>query len=239
MNPVVVAETLRRHLTSAGYLAFIIVVVLIGLFAATFHAPGSMWPSLAGLLAMITGSSIIGPEFGSGELQLIVSKPISRSEYLLSRVSGVFLCVAIATLAGLAAEVGGRLVRGEIPWSPILTVLAGSLVTSLLTISILALLGSMTRSYFNAAIYFGTQLVLSVAQGILGMMRMKRTGFGNILRDNLWIERALGSIDQILFASPPGSLTMVWLLRTAATILAALVLACLIFQRREVPYGTD
>jgi len=232
---------MRRHFSSVGYIAFLILLGLVGFFASGFATPGSMWPSLVALLAIITGSAIIGPELSTGALQLIVSKPIRRSVYLLSRVAGVFASVAVAAVVGLAAEVAGRLLRGgdAVPWPRLLTMIAGALAASLLAIAILTFLGSLTWAYFNAAIYIGTEAVLSVTQAVLGMLRIRGETIGNFLEHHPGIERALAGVDDVLFASVPGELTGRWLARVLATVAVALVLACASFERREVPYGSD
>ena len=241
MNGAVVAETVRRHLSSAGFIAYLLFLGLIGLLASGFAMPGSLWPSLVGLLAIITGSAIVGPEFSTGALQLIVSKPIRRSVYLLSRVAGVFACVAMAAAVGLGAEVAGRLLRGDdaVPWPRLMTVFAGALAASLLTIAMLTLLGSVTRAYFNAAIYLGTEAALSAAQAVLGMLRIRGQAMGDFLTSHPGIERGLATVDDVLFASVPAELTGGWLARVVVTIAVALVLACMAFERREVPYGSD
>jgi len=241
MNGTVVAETMRRHLSSVGYIAFLILLGLIGFFASGFATPGSMWPSLVALLAIITGSAIIGPEFSTGALQLIVSKPIRRAVYLLSRVAGVFACVAIAAVVGLGAEAAGRLLRGDaaMPWPRLSAMFAGALAASLLVIAMLTFLGSLTRAYFNVAIYLGAEAALNAVQAVVGMLRVRGTGVGAFLEQHPSIERGLAAVDDVLFASVPGEPTAPWLARVAVTVAVALLLACAAFERREVPYGSD
>lgn len=240
MSATVIAETVRRHLYSFGYVGFLMFLALIGFFASGFAAPASMWPSLVALLAIITGSALIGPEFSTGSLQLIVSKPIRRSTYLLSRVTGVFLSVAIAATVGLGAEAGGRLLRGgALPWSRLAEVAAGALAASLLVIAMLTLLGSVTRAYYNIAIYLACEAMLGATQAILGTSRIRGVGFGAYLERHPEIERGLMTIDDVLFASVPAEVTTRWLVRIAVTVAIALTIACLAFERREVPYGAD
>lgn len=232
---------MRRHLSSVGYNAFLVLIGLVGLFASSFARPGSMWPSLVALLAIITGSAIIGPEFSTGALQLIVSKPIRGSVYLLSRVTGVFASVALAAVVGLAGEVAGRLVRadGAVPWPRLATMFTGALAASLLAIAILTFLGSLTWAYLNVAIYIGTQAVLSATGAVLGMLRIRGQAIGDFLEHHPGIERGLATVDDILFASVPGEFATPWLARVLVTVVVALVLACMAYERREVPYGAD
>jgi len=240
VNAAVIAETVRRHVSSIGFVSFVVFVALIGLFASGFAAPGSMWPSLVALLSIITGSAIIGPEFSTGALQLIVSKPIRRSVYVLSRVAGVFLSVALAAIVGLTAEVTGRLLReGTAPWPRLGAVFGGALAVSLLAIALLTFLGSLTRSYFNAAIYIGVEAALNATLVVFGTLRVRGIGFGAFLAHHPGIERGLTTVDDVLYASVPGELTAQFLIRVLVTVAVALVLACVAFERREVPYGAD
>jgi ABC-type transport system involved in multi-copper enzyme maturation permease subunit len=211
------------------------------LLAAGFAAPGSMWPSLVVLLAIITGSAIIGPEFSTGALQLIVSKPVRRSVYLLSRVTGVFAGVVLAAFVALAAETAGRLLRGDeaLPWQRLVTMFGGALATSLLAIAMLTLLGSLTRAYFNVAIYLGAEAALSTMQVVLGTVRIRGQAIGAFLEQHPGIERGLATVDEVLFASVPHDLTGPWLARVVVTVAVALALACAAFERRQVPYGAD
>ena len=241
MNVTVIMETVRRHLSSPGYIAFLMLLALVGLLASGFAAPASMWPSLVAMLAIITGSAIIGPEFSTGALQLIVSKPIRRSVYLLSRVSGVFVSVALAAAVGFAAEFAGRLLRsdGALPWLRLVTMFGGALTASLLAIALLTFLGSLTRAYFNVAIYIGVEVMLNVMQVIVGTLRVRGQAIGEFLTSHPGIERGLTTIDDVLFASVPAELTAPWMIRIIVTVAIALALACAAFERREVPYGSD
>ena len=239
MNVAVVEETIRRHLTSLGYICFLVCVILAGVLAATFNSPGSLWSSLVGFLAIVTGSGLIGPEFSTGTLQLIVSKPVRRPVYVVSRVIGVFVSIAITTTAGALAEIITRtLLAQALPWQRILSVWGCSLIVSLLAIAILTFLGSITRAYFNAAIYLGLQMALSMAEGIVGIARLRGRAFGDVV-DRFHVDEILVSIDDAFFPGVPPVATTAWALRTTAMGFLFIALACLAFARREVPYGSE
>ena len=228
MSAVVVEETLRRHFRNAGYLTYLALLAIVGLGVSRFNQPAAVWPTLITLLSIITGSAVIGPEFSSGTLQLILVKPLTRASYVVSRVAGVVVAVWIAVVVAFAFEAVGRIVAGSIAWRPMGTTLLNVLVDVLLTVSLLALLGSLTRAYFNAAIYVGLQIALSMAMGVLTMAR-KYAAVG----------RALSVIEQNLFPEVPPRLDRQWLLLVLSNAAVALVLACLAFRSREVPYGAD
>lgn len=240
MSEVVIAETLRRHLVRPGFLLALVLLGMVGMFASSFNTPGAMWPWLVTVLAIITGAAIVGPELSTGALQLIVSKPIRRWSYVLSRVAGVFASVCLAATVGLLGESIPRLMlaRSAMPWGRLAVVFCGALVISLQTIALLTFLGSITRSYFNVAIYLGVEMALSATEVLAGLLRV-RGPLAGILESHPEIERGLITLNNFLYPAVPMELDAGWLLRILATVVVALTLACLAFERREVPYGAE
>lgn len=229
MSGVVIRETVRRHFTNVGYWTFVALLTIIAAGVSQFDKPAAVWPSLVTLLAIITGCAPIGPEFSSGTLQLILVKPVNRSVYLLSRVAGVVLSVWIAASFAFAGEAIGRLIDGHVPWMLLATALLNAAADAILTVSLLALLGSLTRAYFNVAIYLGIMMAISFATGVLRLSR----------RVPELVFRGLGVIDHNLYPEFPARFDRDWLLLVLSNAAIALLLACIAFRRREVPYGAD
>lgn len=223
MSGVVIAETVRRHFTSVGFLSFLALLAIVSVGFAQFDRPAAGWPSLIVLLAIVTGAGPIGPELSSGTLQLILVKPRSRSAYLLSRVAGVVLAVWTAAAVASACELLGRKLESA---PEIGAALLNSMIEVVLIVSLLTFLGSVTRAYYNVAIYFGAQIVLALL-----------SGFGRKLPP--LVARAVTAVDHNLFPETPPRLEPDWLLLVACNAAVALVLACLAFRRREVPYGAE
>jgi len=240
VNGVVIGETLRRHLRNAGYLAYVALVVLFGFASSTFVRVGSFWPSLIALLAIVTGSAAIGPEFSSGTLQLILVKPVNRAVYLVSRVSGITLAVWIAAAFAAIAEVVGRTLWGRaLGLSIVGSVFVNVCVAAILACSLLALFGSVTRAYFNVAIYVALDIGLSAFGGILAMTRSMPSAAGAFLTAHPIVEQSVEVVAHNLFPEVPPQLDRDWLLMVLSNAAVALLLACLAFRRREVPYGAD
>jgi ABC-type transport system involved in multi-copper enzyme maturation permease subunit len=224
VSGVVISETLRRHLTNVAFVAGAIVVAIVAIGVSHFERPGTVWPGLVVLIALVAGSAVIGPEFSSGTLQLILVKPINRAVYLLSRVAGVVLAVWSAALLAAICEYVGRSLR---EFTPIATSLVNSMADALLVVSLLAFLGSFTRAYFNVAIYFLAQMFLGMLIG-LGVRKFPEQ-----------LNRALRFAMENLYPDAPPRIDRDWLLLVACNAAIALLLACLIFRKREVPYGAD
>jgi len=240
VNGVVVAEVVRRSVTSIGYGAFVALLAIVSLGVSRFNQPGAAWPALVTLLAFIIGCSSIGPEFSSGTLQLILTKPVNRSVYLLSRVAGAVCAVWIATLVAFSMEIIGRaLWSGGGGLELVLAALIHSMADTILICALLAFFGSFTRAYFNIAIYFLLMIGLSVSQAVLGVVRASRGWIGEWLRTHDGIDRMIVTVSQNLFPDAPRLLDWKWLLMVLSNAAIALVLACFIFRNREVPYGAD
>jgi ABC-type transport system involved in multi-copper enzyme maturation permease subunit len=242
---VVIAEALRRHFVHLGYIAalliLIVIVVTLSAIGAQPHAPYEM----IGLFALIAGCQLIGPEFSSGTLQLILSKPIGRSTYLLSRVAGVVLAIWVAIAVMFASDVVGRLIAGTpIVWRTAAAAAVVSALKVLLVCALLAFFGSFTRSYVNVGIYLGAQILLSMIYGMLGMMKNAIRGemavIGAFLRAHAGVMEALGAVNKNLFPDEPFlPFDRNWILMMVSNASVALLLACVVFSRREVPYGAD
>jgi ABC-type transport system involved in multi-copper enzyme maturation permease subunit len=221
-------------------LAYLALLAIIALGSSAFDKPASVWPMLLSLLALITGCGPIGPEFSSGTLQLILVKPVNRATYLLSRVAGVVLAVWAAAIVAALFELAGRAIwSNNVAAAIIGATLLNVMMDTILAVSLLTLLGSLTRAYFNIAIYVVTMVGFSMLAVALGIVRQTRNAFGRFLNEHIAIERALNAIDSNLFPDLPQRLDAQWTLMVLANAAVALALACLAFRRREVPYGAD
>lgn len=241
MNRTVIEETLRRHVTSVPYIAYLAFLGIIAFGVSVFDRPASGWPTLLTLLALITGAGAIGPEFSSGTLQLILVKPVNRATYLLSRVTGIVLAVWLASLVPAVCELAGRAMWGSggLQARVIGTALLNSAADTLLAVSLLALLGSLTRAWLNIAIYMTALIGLSMTAVVLALVRQSRNAVGRFLNEHTAIERALQVVDANLFPELPPQLDPQWFLMVLSNAAVALLLACLAFRNREVPYGAD
>jgi ABC-type transport system involved in multi-copper enzyme maturation permease subunit len=229
VSRVVFEETVRRHLTSIAFWSYVAFMAIVAFGTAKFNSAAAAWPSFVALLAIITGSAPIGPEFSSGTLQLILVKPVTRSAYLLSRVAGVFAAVCAAALVPCLAELAGRAVFSQPLHANVIgTMLVNVAVDSFFTIALLTFFGSFTRAYFNVALFIVLQVGLAMSLAIT-MASRNLPALATVLEE----------VSRNLFPDPPQALDRQWTLLVLSNAAVALVLACLIFRKREVPYGAD
>lgn len=242
MSSVVIIETLRRQMTVITVIYFALLALLATAMARP-EAPGTGWLPLLGLLMIVATAQLIGPEFSTGTLQLILAKPVNRTVYLVSRVIGVWLGISIVVWLLLAMESAAiALGRHDVAWRQVFARGVNTCADALLLASLMALLGSVTRAYFNVAIYFAGMMAISAAPVALQAIRRQESGFfgrlADFLRDER-IDRAIAWVNRNVFADAPPDFNRDWLLMVLSNAAVALFLAAIFFRRREVPYGGD
>ena len=104
MSLVVVIESIRRHFAHIGYIGALLILIVIVVTMTAIGAPTGAPYALIGLFTLVAGCQLIGPEFSSGTLQLILSKPVGRSSYLTGRVAGVVVSIWVAVAIILASD---------------------------------------------------------------------------------------------------------------------------------------
>lgn len=245
MSATVIVETLRRHFAHIAYVASVLMIVIISATMAAVDAPAGATFEIIRLFIIIAGCQIIGPELSSGTLQLILSKPIHRARYLLSRVAGVVLALWIVIGLTYAADVIARAVaHHHVAWRTTGSAAATFASEAVLVCALMALFGSFTRSYLNVALYLGGQILLSMIGGVLQIIQRLDRGafaaFGAFLRAHPGVISTIRTIDQNVYPdAPPIPFDRNWLLLVFSNAAIALLVACLIFRKREVPYGAD
>lgn len=242
---VVFFETVRRHIANAGFLVLVAMLCTIAACVGAFGGPPQIWQGLVKLLAIILACQLIGPEFSSGTLQLILAKPINRSAYVVGRVFGVVTVIWVMTLAPFAADAAcrGFISSSDPAWAPLIGSTINSMLVSLLTTSLMAFFGSFMRSYFNVAVYFLLQVALSLLLGAINSIQKgmiaKLAKLGAFFSAHPIIQHSAFWIHEQFFPDPQPLLDMKVVLLVLSNSAIAVLLASMIFSRREVPYGAD
>jgi ABC-type transport system involved in multi-copper enzyme maturation permease subunit len=247
VSPVVIRETVRRHFTNAAFLVVLGLLTLGAAATGAAGAPSQAWQVFTSLFAVVLGCQIIGPEFSSGTLQLILAKPVRRADYLVSRVAGVTLVLWGVLWVPIAAEVVARLLlrREAFDWLGAVSGVTHLSAEVFFVCAILTMFGSMVRSYFNVAIYVGIQmligLLLSLINNVINSSSARLDAMRAFFRARPEFSAALRAIDRNLYPDPPSATVFdrAWLALVLSNAAVALLLACILFRRREVPYGAD
>lgn len=246
MSGVVIMETLRRHWRTLINAALTIVFTIIGGLVGAYNGPTRGWLGFFVIISVLLGCQLIGPEFSSGTLQLVLSKPINRATYLVSRYTGVVLSIWMMIALAFSADALCRLLFAKdlVDWSEHLADVVNQLAFVALACALLALFGTFMRSYFNAGLYFVLQIFLSVAVATLTTIMNGRGLRMQVMRDFLTAHPGIASgvraVEQNLYPSlPNGTIDRRWLVMVFTNAIVAVTIACFIFRKREVPYGAD
>lgn len=245
MSLVVIAETVRRHFVSVAFVGYAAIVAFIAFMLAWFEGPAGGWHSFAGLLILVAGAQLIGPEFSSGTLQLVLAKPINRSVYLLSRYAGVIAAIWIFLALGFAFELVGRVTRAKtsIPLQSMSVTTLNVALDALLICALLVFFGSFLRSYLNVVLFFVLRMFIGLTMAAINEIRPEMPGLMGIMARYFdrhpEIARVVAAIGRNLYPDRPITFDRTWLMLVLSNSAVALLLACLIFRRREVPYGAD
>jgi hypothetical protein len=241
-----VIETARRFLRQRfGSPAMAIALGVLALLTAaqaTFSGPEQALGS--GFFAiLILSAGVVSRDVSSGALQMILARPIRRTSYLYGRYAGilaayaVFLAVA-GTLSILFAFTLPRLLgapqSGSPPFAAIGRGAASAFLDALLFAAVLLFFSTFLRGYADVLAYFLLSMLLGILPGLGAQLRNSwLTRAGETIRRNVLPNVEWGRLlrGENVLGEPTGR----WLL--AVTLF--LVLAALIFSRREFSYGQD
>lgn len=246
MSWVVAGETLRRHLNHPGYLITLALFAGAAALAGGVNMVSNPMLSFLEIAVVLIGAQAIGPEFTSGTLQLILTKPVNRSVYLMSRVAGIMMAIWLLTWVPRLIELIFRLGAGQkVDFLSFLGRTVNLSIEPLIVVSILVLFGALTRSYMNVACYFLLSMIMGLA--VAGSAEARRTTIGGIigaigrfLNRHPWIDTAIRAVHDNVFPNLAGeTLQLSAILLVVSNSAVALLAASLIFRRREVPYGAD
>jgi hypothetical protein len=238
-----VIESARRMLDqklgSIGVWVSLIALVLMG--ALVLGGGGS--PGFITMVAvLVVTAGIVSRDAASGALQLILSRPIRRAEYLFGRYFAAVLILAgfllaifsTAVLLDRAAALADWHSGEVFSWREGLRLCAAEVPRAALDAAILLFLSTFLRGIGDALAFLLCGLVLKLAPQIAQAgNRPALAHAARVANDNLAPEGAWGPIlhGQRLLQPPTGQ----WVLALAVYLL----LAAVVFNRRELSYGQD
>lgn len=168
--------------------------------------------------ALVTVMNSISGEFESGSIVPLLTKPVSRTEVFLAKLSAALITlVPVYTVLILVDVVGGTMIYGpqeRLYLTPVL--LAGALMSTAVWVSIVLAIGSVTRSSLIAALgafvvyialnivspvvslFFGQSWVLSLLPGSGQSGYIAGAGAGNPLVSGLPVSTGTDSLGALI-----------------------------------------
>jgi len=215
-------------------------VVILGLLAVLPPTLMALVPGmgLAALsngypIAMVFAVGMIGQDVSSGVLQLVLARPVTRSEYVFSR----WLAAGLGASAVSLAQVGLGWALVAIRHSPpdpraMLLFAAGREFEIFGVVAVMALLSSLMGGLGDLALY----VVLNVVGGIMSMVGQ----FQHVAAVS-WLGQELGALlsphvelAQIVAGTPSWSALAAY----ASNLTLCLLVAVLVMNRKELSYAS-
>lgn len=237
-----VRRLLRQKFGSTAVVALLsLLAVVIAFTSAADGARGRAF-STASLAVIVLGAGLVSRDVSSGAVQMILARPLTRTDYLLGRWLGVLaaLCVFLATVAALVLLLSFA-VFPAFHWSAeplslpgLLRGGAGALLDGALFSATLLCLSTFLPGYGDLVAYFLIVVGLGAAQSAGAALRQPVISEAALaIRDNLmpdpdWNALLAGQTSSL---EPAG--------RWALALTALLLVAALVFRRRQFAYGHD
>lgn len=237
-------ESARRLVDQkVGSVGVWISLVALDLLGALLLITGQSSTGLVTVLAVfVVAAGIVSRDAASGALQMILSRPILRAQYLYGRylaaltLLAAFLASVFATavLIDRAAALAGWMGDSAFVWQEALRTVAADFPRAALDAAILLFFSTFLRGLGDALAFVLCGIVLNLFPQIAmalrnpGLARLARRAVANIVPDGAW--------SSIFHGGPVlQEATGEWALAFALY----LFLALLIFNRRELSYGQD
>lgn len=236
-------ENARRYLGQRlGSIGIVIALTALAILAALPLASGQPSGFTSTLAVFVMASGIVSRDAASGALQMILSRPILRVEYLLGRFLGaltlfagfVATAIVVGFLLDRAAALAGWNSGGpQFAWTATLQAGLFDFLHGALVIAILLFFSTFLRGMGDVLAYALAGLVLSLLPQIGTSLHRPTLGrVARALMENVSPTLPVGDV-------LPGRLfptaTSAYVLAFVAYVFAA----CVIFNRREFSYGND
>ncbi|MFN2385389.1 MAG: ABC transporter permease subunit [Thermoanaerobaculia bacterium] len=229
-----VQRVLRQKL---GNLGIVFVLLAVAFLTVLSFSSGRGGPPSLALLLIATGA--ISRDISSGTAQMILARPIRRSDYLMGRYIGVlvllaaFLTFAVLLSVSLQSLLGTLFgVRDPIPIAALLRIAAGEWLDGTLLAATLLFFSTFLPGVGDPLAYFVLQIGLGVA-GSLGARFPPVARGAALVRENLFPHVAWEDVlrGEGILGADVGR----FVLALTVFLLGAIV----IFSRREFSYGHD
>jgi hypothetical protein len=231
-------EMVRRFLRQKfGNIGLVLCLAAIGVLTMVSLMSGREGTAILALLLLTPGA--ISRDISSGTVQMILSRPIRRSEYVLGRYFGIlaayaaflgFALMLAFTARPLFSSFFGS--RGSVGMTEMLGVAGAEWVDGALFAATLLFFSTFLPGIGDLLAYFLLLIGLSVAQGLgrqyPGLGRIANAARQNVFPDVDW--QAVFRGDGLLSA-PTG--------RFVFALALFLIGGLYIFSRREFSYGQD
>ena len=226
-------EMVRRFLRQRSRNTGVVVLLclLAGLTGVTSGGRGGA--GSGGFLALLVlAAACISKDASSGALQMILARPIRRTDYLFGRYLGILAAFAAYSLLCVAFAVIVRLLwpKGALPLAPteMLADLAYGTLWAAQIAATVVFFSTFLPGYGDVITVVVLETLVSIRTNVAGIQKVAETVRRELLPNVRW---------ESVFRGEPDALATAGRAVLAATLF--LTAAVVIFSRREFAYGRD
>jgi ABC-type transport system involved in multi-copper enzyme maturation permease subunit len=179
VNRTLILAALKDRFTNANRLFILGAFLLIGVLPQCFSSSQLPGTTLVVWFAIVLGGGLIGSDVSSRVLHLVVARPVTRAEYVISRWFAVGLsCTVVAWLRlGLVCAI--FVARGTpVPSNDVVIHLLDSCALAFGVTSVLAFFSALADGYADLRIY------------LLGWLLVSVLGFVSSVAGSIWLDVA-------------------------------------------------
>lgn len=234
MNTTLLVTFWKQRAVSAFRMAFVLILFgfpLLFVVAAPGMGVAPIRDALGLTLALAAG--MIGQDVSSGVLHLLFARPVTRSQYVLSRWLSVTIAASALAILQLAAAWMLLSMRGHPPETqPMVLMMAQRVLEVVQIAAVMALLSSLVNGVGDLGLWF----VITLSGGIFQLAAQAK-GWG-------WLNR-VGTEVSLIVGPQPGLIALAggtggWTPLATTLSIAALALlgAVLLVNRKELSYAS-
>jgi ABC-type transport system involved in multi-copper enzyme maturation permease subunit len=236
VNPTLILALAQQRARSLPRMALVFSFFSLPLLVLLFARQAGLVPLHTGsAYAIFMSAGLVGQDVSSGTLQLLLARPVTRAEYVVSRWLGAVLIATGLLVAQLVLGVALLGLRGELPGGKELVLFAGGQVLDIVgTTSVLLLFSTMLPG-------IGDFLAVIVAT-----LTGQALQLGGTLFKAAWLVRA--GVEVGRFVAPAldlgrlfggGPVSWFEVVSYFSTVTLCVALAIVVMTRRELSYATE
>jgi ABC-type transport system involved in multi-copper enzyme maturation permease subunit len=223
---------LRQKFGSPLFVVALGVLALVETFAVGAHG-GANGFSVADMAIFVLAAGSVSRDVSSGALQMILSRPIRRTQYLFGRYLGILVAFAlflvVTSLLVLAVRLGAPGAAAAISPFRLARMAGQTFLSGAFPAAILLFFSTFLPGIADLLGLLVLYMVLHLpAAGGSALARASETARENMLPEVSWTEALTGQGTALAAAG-----------RWVFALTVYLALAAVVFSRRELPYGND
>jgi hypothetical protein len=223
---------IRQKFGSRGLVAALAELALVETFGLA-HRAGPSGFTFANWAIFVLAAGSVSRDVSSGALQMILSRPIRRTQYLFGRYAGILAAFALflagtSLVALVVVNLAAPAAAAEVAPARLATLAGETFLSGAFTAAILLFFSTFLPGIADLLGLLILYIVLHLPVGAGPVNRVIEAARENLVPNVPWNEVRAGQGAALAVAG-----------RWVFALTVYLALAAVVFSRRELPYGND